>query len=153
MDVKQIEKIIKLAEESGMSEVIVEEGDQKITLRKALDSGALPVLSSPQPIASAEVPHAVDVISPSVSPGDRPASWKSIDSPMVGVFYAAPSPDADDFVSIGAEVRAGDTLCIVEAMKLMNEVSAEEVGIIREICAKNSDLVEYGTPLFYFEPS
>lgn len=72
---------------------------------------------------------------------------------MVGTFYQAPAPDADPFVKVGDEVKAGQTLCIVEAMKLMNEITAEEDGIVREVCGKNAEPVEFGQPLFYLEPT
>ncbi|MBM6943161.1 acetyl-CoA carboxylase biotin carboxyl carrier protein, partial [Collinsella intestinalis] len=84
---------------------------------------------------------------------DRPATWKAVESPMVGTFYQAPAPDADPFVKIGDTVKAGQTLCIVEAMKLMNEITAEEDGIVREVCGKNAEPVEFGQPLFYLEPT
>ncbi|MBM6908833.1 acetyl-CoA carboxylase biotin carboxyl carrier protein, partial [Collinsella intestinalis] len=84
---------------------------------------------------------------------DRPATWKAVESPMVGTFYQAPAPDADPFVKVGDTVKAGQTLCIVEAMKLMNEITAEEDGIVREVCGKNAEPVEFGQPLFYLEPT
>ena len=80
------------------------------------------------------------------------ASWKPVTAPMVGTFYAAPSPDADPFVKEGDKVNAGDPLCIVEAMKLMNEIPAEEMCVVREVCVNNADPVEYGTVMFYIEP-
>jgi len=160
MDVTQIGEVIKLVEESDMSEVIVEQGDQKITLRRQVASAPIAVNSGVgSPPASSEQPSKADTPDSStpgghadIVGGNRPASWKSIDSPMVGVFYSSPSPDADSYVEVGSMVAEGDPLCIVEAMKLMNEVSAEYAGVIREICVSNSDLVEYGTPLFFIEP-
>ncbi|MBM6683899.1 acetyl-CoA carboxylase biotin carboxyl carrier protein, partial [Collinsella intestinalis] len=97
-----------------------------------------------QPVTPAETP------APAI---DRPAGWKAVESPMVGTFYQAPAPDADPFVKVGDEVKVGQTLCIVEAMKLMNEITAEEDGIVREVCGKNGEPVEFGEPLFYLEPT
>ena len=83
---------------------------------------------------------------------ERPANWYAVKAPMVGTFYAAPAPGEPAFVKVGDEVAANQTLCIVEAMKLMNEITAEEMGTVREVCVKDADPVEFGTVLFYIEP-
>ena len=159
MDVKQISELIKQVEESDVAEIIIEEGDNKITLRKAgAIAAAAPVVApssapassatpAPIPAPSSQAPGAE---SPDVS-GGRSASWKAVASPMVGTFYASASPEAAVFVELDSEFAAGDTLCIIEAMKLMNEIKAEEAGVIREVCVDNAALVEYGAPLFYYE--
>jgi acetyl-CoA carboxylase biotin carboxyl carrier protein len=152
-------------EKSGMDEIIVEEGDKKITLRKHPEpapslvhapSSVMSPAPSSSPLAKKDVslPQGdsvapIDTDASSVD-GSR-ANWKSVDAPMVGIFYTAPSPEAENYVKVGQSVGVGDILCIVEAMKLMNEVSAQEAGIIREVCAQNGDLVEYGAALFYYE--
>jgi oxaloacetate decarboxylase alpha subunit len=84
--------------------------------------------------------------------GDRPANWVAVTAPMVGTFYESPAPNEPPFVQVGDEVAANQTLCIVEAMKLMNEIQAEQMGTIREICVKDADPVEFGTVMFYLEP-
>ena len=84
---------------------------------------------------------------------ERPSSWVPVEAPMVGTFYRSPSPGADAFVSVGDSVTEGQTLCILEAMKLMNEIAAEEAGVIQEVCVGDADAVEYGTVLFYYEPA
>ena len=83
---------------------------------------------------------------------DRPATWKPVVAPMVGTYYEAPAPGEPPFVKVGDEVATGETLCIVEAMKLMNEITAEEMGTVREVCLSDATPVEYGTVLFYVEP-
>ena len=148
VDVNQIRELIKIVELSDIGEVTVEEAGMKVTVRK---SGVTVVASdAPQPAAQAPVTEGEEAVAPAAT--DRPASWKEIISPMVGTFYRAPSPGADPFVKVGDEVEEGHTLCILEAMKLMNEIQAEESGVIREVCVDNAEPVEYGTALFYYEP-
>ncbi|MFQ7722665.1 MAG: acetyl-CoA carboxylase biotin carboxyl carrier protein, partial [Adlercreutzia sp.] len=89
---------------------------------------------------------------PAADESDRPASWYAVTAPLVGTFYASPAPGEPPFVQVGDEVAAGETLCIVEAMKLMNEIAAEEMGTVREVCLSDATPVEYGTVLFYVEP-
>jgi oxaloacetate decarboxylase alpha subunit len=147
VDVNQIRELIKVIEASDVAEVIIEEGENKVTLRKA---GVVSVSAAPAadsaPAAAPAVPEA-----PAAAVDARPASWKTVVAPMVGTFYSAGAPGAAPFVSVGDSVVEGQTLCIVEAMKLMNEITAESAGIIREICLENADPVEYGTVLFYYE--
>jgi len=144
MDVNQVRELIKLVEESGVAEVTVEEEGVKISVRKGLAlavDGAMPVSGnggSTQTQAQTQ--------------DNYPSHWKKIVAPMVGTFYAAPSPDVDPFISVGDEVSEGQTLCIVEAMKLMNEIAAEEPGVIREVVVENGHPVEYGQLLFLYEP-
>ena len=99
--------------------------------------------------ASPESPQITDAPG---SSGERPGSWKPVTAPMVGTFYEAASPGAPAMVSVGDTVAEGQALCILEAMKLMNEITAEEAGIIREVAVGNAAPVEYGTVLFYYEP-
>lgn len=107
--------------------------------------------NKPQVIAAS--PVNAPMVRPEASPVPTNVSYKTVSfkSPMVGVFYAAPMEDAEPFVKVGDQVRKGDTLCIIEAMKLMNEVVAENDGIIEEICVENGQLVEYGTELFHLK--
>jgi oxaloacetate decarboxylase alpha subunit len=151
VDVGQIRELIKVIEASDVSEVVIEEGDSKITVRRGFTSGAPGAQTASQvaPVAAATAPAAE--AAPAV--GSRPASWKSVIAPMVGTFYAAASPGTPDFVSAGDVFEEGATLCILEAMKLMNEIVAEEAGVIREVAVSNGDSVEYGTVLFYYEAS
>jgi len=148
VDVGQIRELMETLSASDLAEITVTEGDSTITLRKA---GAAP-MAAPVAAAPAAAPVAASApASPAGTPAPANENYKAVTSPMVGTFYAAPSPDAGPFVKVGDEVSAGDALCIVEAMKLMNELSAEEDGIIREIVVKDGDMVEYGSVLFYYE--
>lgn len=156
VDARQIRELIKVFEESDVAEMVIEEGETKIALRKAgaFAAGA-PAASAAVASAPASGPapaHQAPSADEDGSAAQRPATWKPIVSPMVGTFYAAPAPGAAPFVAVGDEVDEGQTLCIVEAMKLMNEITAEERGVIREVVAKNGEPVEYGTVLFYYEP-
>lgn len=151
VDVNQIRELIKVIEASDVSEIVIEEGDSKVTVRRGGVSAApLPAIS----VAQAGVATAPAESVPAVAvEGSRPASWKTVTAPMVGSFYSAASPSAPAFVAVGDAFSEGATLCILEAMKLMNEIVAEESGTIREIAVANGDPVEYGTVLFYYEAS
>lgn len=149
VDVGQIRDLIRTLETSDVAEVVIEEGDTKITLRKPSASAA----QAPVTPAAAPTPEAAFASPASAATAEtsRPASWKSVTAPMVGTFYEAPSPEAPAFCAVGDTVEAGSALCIVEAMKLMNEIEMPETGVIKEIAVSNGDAIEYGTPLFYYE--
>ena len=156
VDVNQIRELVKLVEGTDVSEIVVEEGDARIVVRKGGYS-----TTTAQP-AHAAHHAAADTLPPSPEspqvtdrPGsfdERPAHWKPVVAPMVGTFYRASSPGAGAYVEVGDTVAEGQPLCILEAMKLMNEITAEEAGVIREIPLENASAVEYGTVLFYYEP-
>ncbi|MBE0447540.1 MAG: acetyl-CoA carboxylase biotin carboxyl carrier protein [Actinobacteria bacterium] len=145
MDINQVRELIKLVEESGVSEVTVEEDGVKIAVRKGLQVA----VETPAQVST----DGGSIQSETKREGDYPSHWKRILAPMVGTFYRAPAPDADPFVDVGDEIVEGQTLCIVEAMKLMNEIAAEEKGIIREITIDNGQPVEYGQLIFLYEPA
>jgi len=147
MDVNQVRELIKLVDESGVSEVSVEEEGVKIIVRKGLQLAVEAPASVPTNGGGSSSAQ-----SEAKKEGDYPSHWKKIIAPMVGTFYCAPSPDADPFVAVGDEIDEGQTLCIVEAMKLMNEIAAEERGVIREIVVENGQPVEYGQMMFLYEP-
>jgi len=156
VNVNQIAELVKLVEASDVTEIIVEEGDTRVVVRRGGTSAALePHHAAPaHPHASASAPPAPE--SPQVtddpSAVHRPTSWKAVVAPMVGTFYESASPGSAPFVGVGDTVAEGQTLCILEAMKLMNEITAEEAGVIREVAVDNASPVEYGTVLFYYEP-
>lgn len=109
-------------------------------------------VSVPAPVATTTVATAQATTTTQTAPAPQPKTAdKTIDAPMVGVFYQAPSPDAEPFVKVGQSVKKGDTVCIIEAMKLMNEIQAEQDGVITEVLAKNGDIIEFGQPLFAIE--
>ena len=152
VDIAQIRDLVKLVEASGVGEITVEEAGAKVTIRTP---GMQPTGYAPAPVmpqAAVAAAPATAEAAPAAAESSRPASWKAVTAPMVGTFYAAPSPDADPFVAEGATVGAGDTLCIVEAMKLMNEITADEMCVVREVCVDNAAPVEFGTVMFYVEP-
>jgi len=154
VDVNQIRELIKIVEMSDVGEVTVEEGGVKVIVRKggavAASAVSSPAHASPDSAQAGSTAAPQDVAVRDASA--RPATWRAVEAPMVGTFYRSPSPGADPFVSVGDAVEEGQTLCILEAMKLMNEISAEEPGIIREIPVADAEPVEYGTVLFYYEP-
>ncbi len=150
--VDQIKQLIEILENSKLAVMeITDENNGSIRLEKpqaapvnafALNTGSVPVMPT--------APETPAQPAPAVQPAAPVAqdTGASIKSPMVGVFYAAPSPDSEPFVTVGKKVNKGDVVCIVEAMKLMNEITAEQSGTISEICVNNGDIVEYGQTLF-----
>jgi acetyl-CoA carboxylase biotin carboxyl carrier protein len=153
MQKEQIKELIKLVEESGITELEVSEGRSKIRISKGV---APPALAHP-PAAPTPGPAPVPTESPqptesALAEGEPLASnLKQITSPMVGTFYRAPAPGAEPFVDEGQNVTVGQTVCIVEAMKLMNEIGSDFNGVVRKILVENAQPVEYGQPLFLVE--
>lgn len=155
VDINQIRELTRIAQESGVGEITVEEEGIRVSVRMP---GAMPAYVAPAAAAPAAVPVAsseaapAPAAAPAEPESNRPANWVPVKAPMVGTYYEAPAPGEPPFVQVGDEVAAGQTLCIVEAMKLMNEIAAEEVGTVREVCLEDATPVEYGTVLFYVEP-
>ena len=145
-----IEKLAKLINDNNLTEISLEDGEQAITIRKYLPEvvvgASAPVVSTPAsaPAVQAAAPKAEEKAEPETT-------GKAITSPMVGTFYSASAPDAPAFVEIGSEVKVGDVVCIIEAMKLMNEIKSEQAGKVVKICVKNGDPVEFGQVLMYVE--
>ena len=139
-----IEKLAKIIADNGLTEISLEDGEQAITIRKDL-----PEVIAAAPVAAPAAP----AVQASSAPAQKEAEvkGKAITSPMVGTFYAASSPEAAPFVEVGSSVAVGDVVCIIEAMKLMNEIKAEQAGKVVQICVKNGDPVEYGQVLMYVE--
>lgn len=146
-----IEKLAKIIADNGLTEISLEDGEQAITIRKDLPEviAAAPAVA-PAQIAPASVAAPIASQSVAEAPAAAPKG-KAITSPMVGTFYAAPSPDADPFVEVGKTISEGDVVCIIEAMKLMNEIKSEQSGKITQICVKNGDPIEFGQVLMYVE--
>ena len=149
-DIEYVEKLAKVLADNSLTEISLEDGEQAITLRKDLVITGAPVQTA-VPQAAAPVP----AVSAQEQPAEPAKKGKPITSPMVGTFYsafyAAPSPGAKPFVKVGDTVSAGQVVCIVEAMKLMNEIEAECSGKIVEICVKDGQPVEFGQVLMYVE--
>ena len=153
MDLRKLKKLIDLVEESGIAEIEVTEGEEKVRITRAT-AAAAPIYAAPAPAAAAPVAAPVAAAPAAAAPAAAPAARdlsNAQKSPMVGTFYRAPGPNAAAFVEVGKQVKAGDTLCIIEAMKLMNEIEAEKSGVVKEILVENGTPVEYGEPLFIIE--
>lgn len=150
--IDEIKEIINALDNSSVTEVELTCGNgEKIKLKKRSEVKLVAAEPIEVPAAPMVIPAAPAAPTAPAAPAAEAApvaEGKEIKSPMVGVFYAAASPDSDPYVQVGQAVKKGDTLCIIEAMKLMNEINAEESGVITEICVKNGDLVQFGQPLF-----
>ncbi len=145
MDLRKLKKLIDLVQESGIAELEITEGEEKV---KIVKGGAVSVAPGPAPLPAPAAPEA-RVAPP--APATEPEAGQEghvIKAPMVGTFYRSPSPDAKPFVEVGQAVKEGDVVCIIEAMKLMNEIDADAAGVIKAILVENGQPVEYGQPLF-----
>lgn len=149
MDLRKLKKLIDLVEESGISELELTEGEEKVRISRALMQGNAPITQYvPLPTTSAHTPAAVGAPPQATPAVVAEPEGKIVKSPMVGTFYRASSPDAKAFVDVGSSVTAGDTVCIIEAMKLLNEIESDHTGVIKKIFIENGQPVEYGEPLF-----
>lgn len=147
MDLRKLKKLIDLVEESGISELELTEDGEKVRISRNFTSNApvqhyAPMQYASAPQASAAPAPVAEVAAPVADEGH------AVKSPMVGTFYRSPSPDAKAFVEVGDTVAIGDTICIIEAMKLLNEIEADKAGVIKKILVDNGQAVEYGEPLF-----
>ena len=152
MDLRKLKTLIDLVAESGIAELEVTEGEDKVRIAKFSPAPAAP--SSPTTVVTGQFPAVPG--SPAGAPAVAPAAAPEptghvVKSPMVGTFYRSPSPGASSFVELGQAVKPGDTLCIIEAMKLLNEIEAEVGGTVKEILVDNGQPVEYGQPLFIID--
>ena len=147
MNIKQLRELAQIVSENGLSAIEIAEGENRVRIERAVAApAAVPaVVSMPAPMAAPTAPAPAPAAEETNVDFNR---TREIKSPMVGVFYAAPSPDAKPFVEVGSKVKKGDIVCIVEAMKLMNEITAEFDGEVVDICVHNGDVVEYGQTLF-----
>jgi acetyl-CoA carboxylase biotin carboxyl carrier protein len=149
MDLRKLKTLIDLVAESGIAELEVTEGEDKVRIVK--HAGALASAAPQVPGAVAVLPAPSPAAAPTVALGSEEVAGHVVKSPMVGTFYRAPSPGAPPFIEQGAVVKAGDTLCIIEAMKLLNEIEADVGGTVKKILVDNGQPVEYGQPLFIIE--
>jgi acetyl-CoA carboxylase biotin carboxyl carrier protein len=165
IDLEFVEKLIRSMDESSMDSIEIERGGTRIRLSKSPPAGAAappgPQVSQPSaaPAPPAPIAPAMNANPHPEPPASAPAqpqvgeNWLEVTSPMVGTFYRAPSPSSDPFTDVGQRITSGQTLCIIEAMKLMNELEAEVEGTIREVLVENGEPVEYGQVLFRVEPA
>jgi acetyl-CoA carboxylase biotin carboxyl carrier protein len=147
MDLRKLKKLIDLVEASGIAELEITEGEEKVRIAKSI-AGAPMMMAPPQQ-------HFLPAAAPATAPAAAAAPAEDavpeghvVRSPMVGTFYRAPAPGAQNFAEVGQTVAVGDTLCIIEAMKLLNEIEADQGGVIKAILVENGQPVEYGEPLF-----
>lgn len=151
MDLRKLKKLIDLVQESGIAELEVTEGEEKVRIAKHLPASAAPVSYVAQMPAAGAVPAApaAPVPASAAEPvGEAEPAGEVVKSPMVGTFYRSSSPDANSYVEVGQTVAVGDTLCLIEAMKLMNEIESDVAGVVKAILVENGQPVEYGQPLF-----
>ncbi|QSA18862.1 acetyl-CoA carboxylase biotin carboxyl carrier protein [Vibrio furnissii] len=153
MDIRKIKKLIELVEESGIAELEISEGEESVRISRHGVAPVAPIqYAAPAPMAAP-----APVAAPAAAPvAEAPAAAKTpaghmVLSPMVGTFYRSPSPDAKSFIEVGQTVKAGDTLCIVEAMKMMNQIEADKSGVVTEILVEDGQAVEFDQPLVVIE--
>ena len=148
MDLRKLKKLIDLVQESGIGEIEITEGEEKVRISR--QAAAAPMMVAAPPIQQVALGGPAAGVEP---PPPAPAEPKghTLKSPMVGTFYRAPSPGAPSFVEVGQSVSKGQTLCIIEAMKLLNEIESDVAGTVKAILVENGQPVEYGQPLFLIE--
>lgn len=155
MDLRKLKKLIDLVEESGIAELELTEGEEKVKISRQLMNQAAPMthyIQAPQHLApQAQMAGLSDKDAADTKPVAEIIDGHAVNSPMVGTFYRSPSPDTKAFVDVGSKVTKGDTLCIIEAMKLLNEIEADATGTIKKILVENGQPVEYGETLFIID--
>lgn len=150
MDIRKVKKLIELLEESGIAEIEISEGEESVRISRYPQGQPAPIVHYAAPPAAAPVAAAPIAAAPVAAPAASKADH-TVTAPMVGTFYSAASPGAKPFVDIGSEVNVGDTLCIIEAMKMMNQIESDKAGRVTAVLVKNGDPVEFGQPLFIIE--
>jgi acetyl-CoA carboxylase biotin carboxyl carrier protein len=154
MDLRKLKKLIDLVQESGIAELEITEGEEKVKIKKGGEATVTPLApaAGPATIAAATVPATATAAASAAQPAPAAeppeAEGHVLKAPMVGTFYRAASPEAKVFVEVGQSVKAGETVCIIEAMKLMNEIEADATGVIKAVLVENGQPVEFGQPLF-----
>ena len=154
MDLRKLKKLIDLVQESGIGEIEITDGEERVRIARGGHVAVAPVAgATPVPVAAAHVPAAPSAAAapaaPAAAPSEAPAeTGRTVKSPMVGTFYRAPSPEAKPFVAVGDTVKEGQTLGVIEAMKLMNEIESDAGGVVKAILVENGQPVEYGQALF-----
>ncbi|MFL6620613.1 MAG: acetyl-CoA carboxylase biotin carboxyl carrier protein [Povalibacter sp.] len=151
MDIRKVKKLIELLEESGIAEIEISEGEESVRISRYPPGGQsaqAPIIHYAPAPAAAPAPVAAPAAAPAPPP---PRTDHTVTAPMVGTFYSSATPGAKTFVDIGSEVNVGDTLCIIEAMKMMNQIESDKAGRVTAILVKNGEPVEFGQPLFIIE--
>jgi len=152
MDIRKIKKLIELVEESGISELEITEGEESVRIHRGSSAQSAQLAYAPQMIQQAPAaPSAPAQAIAAAAEAPAAPSGHVLKSPMVGTFYRSSSPEAKSFVEVGQKVRVGDTLCIIEAMKMMNQIESDADGVVKEILVDNQEAVEFDQPLFVIE--
>lgn len=149
MDLRKLKTLIDLVQQSGIAELEITEGEEKVRISRFGAPGAPMVM--PQPMAMPATVMPVEIAEPAAEAAPAEAEGHAVKSPMVGTFYRSATPGAKVFVEVGQTVKTGDTVCIIEAMKLLNEIEADRDGVIKAILVENGQPVEYGQPLFVID--
>lgn len=150
MDIRKIKKLIELVEESGISELEITEGEESVRIHRGGVAPIAPVYAQQPAQFAAPAPLAASV-APIAEAAPAAPAGHTVKSPMVGSFYRASSPEAKSFVEVGSKVSVGDTLCIIEAMKMMNQIESDKAGVVKAILVENQDPVEFDQPMFIIE--
>ena len=150
MDLRKLKKLIDLVQESGIGELEITEGEERVRIARGGAVSVTPLVAAALPVAAAPAGASAPVVPAAAAPGAPEPAQEGhvVKSPMVGTFYRAPSPDGKPFVDVGATVKAGETVCVIEAMKLMNEIECDAAGVVKAILVENGQPVEYGQALF-----
>ena len=151
MDIRKVKKLIELLEESGISEIEISEGEESVRISRYPKPGTVTTTAAPAAAAAPPSAPAAPAPAPAAEPAAPPVRGQQVTAPMVGTFYSGPAPGAKPFVEIGTEVKPGDTLCVIEAMKMMNQIESEFAGRVVSVLVENGSPVEFGQPLFVIE--
>jgi acetyl-CoA carboxylase biotin carboxyl carrier protein len=151
MDIRKVKKLIELLEESGISEIEISEGEESVRISRYPKPGAVTTALAPAAIAPPAAPAAPAAAAAPAEPAAPLVRGQQVTAPMVGTYYSGPAPGSKPFVDIGSEVKPGDTLCVIEAMKMMNQIESEFAGRVVSILVENGSPVEFGQPLFVIE--
>lgn len=153
MDIRKIKKLIELVEESGISELEISEGEESVRISRATAPASYPVMQQAYaaPVAQAQPAPVAAPAAEAAAPAKAEISGHIVRSPMVGTFYRTPGPEAKAFVEVGQKVNVGDTLCIVEAMKMMNQIEADKAGVVKAVLVESGQPVEFDEPLVIIE--
>lgn len=148
MDIRKVKKLIELLEASDIAEIEIKEGEESVRISRGSSAAPVPVsFQPPAPVAAAPATPAAAPAPEAISEEASPSTGNAVKSPMVGTFYRSPSPSSPAFVEVGKHVKAGDVVCIVEAMKMMNQIEADQSGVIEAILVEDGEPVEFDQPL------
>jgi len=147
MDIRKVKKLIELLEQSNINELEINEGDESVRISRGATAVTYAAAPAPAPVAAAPAPVAAPAAVEAAAPASEELAGHAVKSPMVGTFYASPAPDSPPFITVGQTVAAGDVICIIEAMKMMNQIEADKAGTIGAILIEDGEAVEFDQPI------